>query len=151
MEFMLRFTISHPDMHMTTVMRPEMKYPMCAAWQLSVPAIGFTCSDHFHPGSNVARPTGPDSRFTSSSMPFPSLKGRVSSGESRLLRINPAIVVASFSVVYSEITCSSGMRRRLNASRQLRPKSVVGHLVRRVLHDVRELPTGDRERERLVL
>ena len=31
---------------------------MCAAWQLSVPAIGLTCSDQRQPGWKVARPTG---------------------------------------------------------------------------------------------
>src|SRR5215211_2767374 len=53
---------------------------MCAAWQLSVWAIGLTCFDHFHPGLNVPRPTGPASRLTISTCPIPSSKGRVSSG-----------------------------------------------------------------------
>src|SRR5207244_6901798 len=39
----------------------------------------------------------------------------------------------------------------LNGPRRLRPEGVVGRLVRVVLHEVRELPTGDRERKRLVL
>src|SRR5437899_12569746 len=39
----------------------------------------------------------------------------------------------------------------LNAPRRLRPEGVVSRLVRVVLHEVRELPTGDRERKRLVL
>src|SRR4051794_24995256 len=56
-----------------TVMRPDMTKPMCGAWQLSVPAIGFTCSDQRQPGLNVARPTAPLSVSTSSSCPdFPS-------------------------------------------------------------------------------
>src|SRR5581483_4026979 len=49
---------------------------------LSVPAIGFTCSDHFHPGWNVARPTDVDFSCTRSSFPFPSLNSRDSVGES---------------------------------------------------------------------
>ena len=35
-------------------MRPDSQYPRCETWHESVPAIGFTFSDHFHPGSNVA-------------------------------------------------------------------------------------------------
>src|ERR1039457_1715016 len=51
--------------------RPEITYPTCAAWQLSVPAIGFTWSDHFQPGWNVARPTTPPPTLTSSTPPAP--------------------------------------------------------------------------------
>src|SRR6266571_1171428 len=64
---------------------------MCGAWQLSVCAIGLTCLDHCQPGWNVARPTGPASMLTRSSVPMPASNGRVSSGASRLLRIIPAI------------------------------------------------------------
>src|ERR1700716_4092236 len=53
--------------------------------------MGLTCLDHCQPGWNVARPIGPPSMFTSSSLPIPSSNGRVSSGESRLLRPIPAI------------------------------------------------------------
>ena len=49
-----------------------------------------TCSsDHFHPGRKVALPTAPPSEFTTSSCPVPPSNGRVSSGESRLLRTSP--------------------------------------------------------------
>src|SRR5271165_3533750 len=65
---------------------------MWAASQLSVLAIGFTCSDHLQPGRKVARPTAPPSVFTSSSWPVPASNGRVSSGESRLLRRRPDIL-----------------------------------------------------------
>src|SRR5260370_21471180 len=64
---------------------------MWAASQLSVLAMGLTCLDHCQPGWNVARPIGPPSKFTSSSVPIPSSNRRVSSGESRLLRTIPAI------------------------------------------------------------
>src|SRR6266699_2773486 len=64
---------------------------MCGAWQLSVCAMGLTCLDHCQPGWNVARPTGPASMLTRSSVPMPASNGRVSSGASRLLRIIPAI------------------------------------------------------------
>ena len=30
---------------------PETTRPTCSTWQLSVPAVGPTCSDHFQPGS----------------------------------------------------------------------------------------------------
>src|SRR6202163_1640667 len=78
---------------------------MWAAWQLSVLAIGLTCLDHFQPGSNVARPTAPASRLTNSTFPFPSSNGRVSSGESRLLRI---ILAMSISPNLSVITADHG-------------------------------------------
>src|SRR6266487_97495 len=45
----------------------------------------------FQPGWTVARPTGPTSVLTSSSLPMLASNGRVSSGASRLLRIIPAI------------------------------------------------------------
>src|SRR6266550_8660415 len=64
---------------------------MWAAWQLSVPAMGWTCLDHCQPGSKVARPTGPLSRLTSSSLPESCSKGRTSSGLSRLFWMRPAI------------------------------------------------------------
>ena len=72
---------------------------MWAAWQLSVLAIGLTCSDHLQPGRNVARPTAPPSRFTSSSWPVPPSNGRVSSGVSRLLRTRPAILTSCWLLV----------------------------------------------------
>src|SRR2546421_2386723 len=65
---------------------------MWAAWQLSVLAMGLMCLDHCHPGLNVARPTGPPSMFTSSSLPMPSSKGRVSSGEPKFLRTIPDMI-----------------------------------------------------------
>src|SRR6266567_3413805 len=65
---------------------------MWAAWQLSVLAMGLMCSDHLQPGWNVARPTAPASRFTSSSCPLPPSNGLVSSGELRLFRTRPAMM-----------------------------------------------------------
>ena len=38
------------------VARPDRTMPTCSTSQKSVPARGRTCSDHFHPGSYVARP-----------------------------------------------------------------------------------------------
>ena len=53
---------------------------MWPTWQFSVPAMGFTSFDHFHPGSNVARPTSPVPRWTRSTCPCPysrwSFRGR---------------------------------------------------------------------------
>src|SRR5687767_2462816 len=62
---------------------------MWAAWQLSVPAMGLTCLDQRHPGSKVARPTGPPSRLTSSSFPELDSKGWTSSGLSKFTLIMP--------------------------------------------------------------
>src|SRR2546428_1486107 len=45
--------------------------------------MGFTCLDHLHPGSNLARPIVPPPIFTSSIFPFSNL--RTSSGELRCL------------------------------------------------------------------
>src|SRR5271156_6027659 len=81
---------------------------MWAAWQLSVLAIGFTCFDHCQPGSNVARPTDPPSRLTSSRRPLPSSNCRVSSGLSRLLRKRAAMTppVLDFHVAWLQRTKS---------------------------------------------
>src|SRR6476660_2900177 len=87
------YSISSPS-SMTTFIRPETKYPLWAAWQLSVCAIGFTCCDHRQPGSKVARPTPPPSMLTSGSWPLPSSNGRVSSGESKLLRMRLATLTS---------------------------------------------------------
>src|SRR5438309_5533815 len=62
---------------------PETWYWKWGASQLSVFAIGFTCLDHLHPGSNLARPIVPPPIFTSSIFPFSNL--RTSSGELRCL------------------------------------------------------------------
>ena len=56
---------------------------MWAAWQLSVPASGLTCSDQRQPGSKVPRPTVPPERFTIATWPLPT-KGRTSSAGSKL-------------------------------------------------------------------
>src|SRR6478735_4080915 len=81
------YSISSPS-SITTFIRPLTKYARCAAWQLSVPAIGLTCCDQRQPGLKVARPTGCSARLTSWSWPVPLSKGRVSSGASRLMRIS---------------------------------------------------------------
>src|SRR5258708_31859971 len=78
---------------------------MCAAWQLSVPAMGLTCFDHCQPGSKVARPTGAPCRLTRSRWPLLSLNGRVSSGELMLLRIMAPINALPV------VTCDASMHR----------------------------------------
>src|SRR6266508_3123126 len=45
--------------------------------------MGFTCSDHRHPGSNVPRRTVPPPILMTSACPL-SANGRISSGESKL-------------------------------------------------------------------
>ena len=75
--------------------RPDTMSPMCAAWQLSFPAIGLTCSDQRHPastlpGRSVLRPA---IDFES---PFSCFEARVSSGVSALFLINFAIGLSSF-------------------------------------------------------
>src|SRR6266851_7065533 len=80
---------------------------MCAAWQLAVPAMGFTCLDHCQPGWNVARPTPPLSRLTSSSWPEPCSKDLTSSGLSKLFFIMPAIGFSLFGTAcgWVELRC----------------------------------------------
>ena len=59
---------------------------MWAACQLSVLAIGLTCLDHCEPDSKITLPTASVSTLSGSTFPFPSSKGRVSSGSFRPLR-----------------------------------------------------------------
>src|SRR6266508_1640297 len=66
---------------------------MCATWQLSVPATGLTDSDHFQPGSNVARIACTPPRFTTSTLPL--LMFRVSSGLSKLFLIVAALCASA--------------------------------------------------------
>ena len=66
--------------------RPERTYPTCAASQLSVPAIGFTCSDHSQPGSNVARSLPDPVADVDDFYPSFVLKRTCSSGSSKRLR-----------------------------------------------------------------
>jgi hypothetical protein len=65
-----------------TPIRPEIWYRKWAAWQSSVPAIGLTSLDHFHPGCAVKRPTVPPPTFTTSIWPCSNFL--VSSGAFRL-------------------------------------------------------------------
>src|SRR5208337_1320927 len=65
-----------------TCRRPEIMYWVCALSQLLVFAIGLTCSDHFQPGSNVARPNLTPPTVAISTLPLG--KVRVSSGEFKL-------------------------------------------------------------------
>src|SRR5208337_3268999 len=65
-----------------TCRRPEIMYWVCALSQLLVFAIGLTCSDHFQPGSNVARPNLTPPTVAVSTLPLG--KVRVSSGEFKL-------------------------------------------------------------------
>src|SRR5712691_12170211 len=78
---------------------------MWAAWQLSVLAMGLMCSDHLQPGWNVARPTAPAARFTSSSCPLPPSNGLVSSGELRLFRTRPAMMNPPVLARLTKIPC----------------------------------------------
>ena len=66
---------------------------------------------------DVARPTGPASRFTSSSLPLPSPNGLVSSGESKLIRIILAMVVHPLMVDEPAGRNPSGSSRRAIAPR----------------------------------
>src|SRR5215212_3116234 len=65
-------------------MLPDSTYAKWATWHESVPAIGLTFSDHFHPGSNVPSATAWPASCTTFARPFPS-NSRVSSGESKRL------------------------------------------------------------------
>jgi hypothetical protein len=65
-------------------MRPDRQYSRCVAWQLSVPAIGFRCSDQRQPGSNVPYRTGWPATSTTAALPL-STNGRVSSGVATFL------------------------------------------------------------------
>src|SRR4051794_20614305 len=87
---------------------------MWAAWQLSVPAMGLTCLDHFHPGSKVARPTGPPSRLTNSSFPELDSNGRTSSGLSKFILMRLPIR-ASLVVGESVSPASDGGGRALGS------------------------------------
>src|SRR5450631_3878086 len=53
--------------------------------------MGLTCSDHFQPGSNVARARSPEPRSTSSNRPLPSFICRTSSGVSMFFLESPAM------------------------------------------------------------
>src|SRR5215211_9103647 len=120
---------------------------MCAAWQLSVWAIGLTCFDHFHPGLNVPRPTGPASRLTISTCPIPSSKGRASSGESRFLRVMPAMLPPQVSAFPSRVcpTASWSARARIFGA-----TVAVGHAgeVSRQAHRSADLPLVDAHQRR---
>src|SRR5215208_5313120 len=50
--------------------RPDTWYPVCSTWQLSVPAMGLTFSDHLQPGSNTSREAVKSPRVTTSALPF---------------------------------------------------------------------------------
>ncbi|MFN2470181.1 MAG: hypothetical protein ABR583_04185 [Gaiellaceae bacterium] len=78
---------------MTTFIRPASTYPVCADWHDSVPASGFTFSDHFHPGSKVPRPAVMPPNVSTSRCPF-ATNGRVSSGFSKVFASSFDVVVA---------------------------------------------------------
>src|SRR5207237_6561440 len=99
---------------------------MCAAWQLSVPAIGFTCFDHCQPGSKVARPTGAPCRLTSSRRPLLSLNGRVSSGELMLLRVMAPINALPCRDVLREYAPSGPAASEVHRHRPLGPAEPKG-------------------------
>src|SRR5713101_5914053 len=67
--------------------------------------MGLMCSDHLQPGWNVARPTAPAARFTSSSCPLPPSNGLVSSGELRLFRTRPAMMTPPVLARLTKIPC----------------------------------------------
>src|SRR5579885_1580607 len=67
------------------VARPDTTIPICSTEQLFVPVAFPTCSDHFQPGSYVARPIVMPLRCISSNLPLG--KVRTSSGFSKRFRI----------------------------------------------------------------
>src|SRR5215207_1084346 len=75
--------------------RPAMTTPVWVARQLSVPAIGLTCSLQRQPGWAVMRPKVTPPRVTISTVPLG--KVRVSSGVSMLLPRRPLDSVVMFS------------------------------------------------------
>src|SRR5215216_4377241 len=85
-----------------------MTYPVWGCRQLSVPAMGLTCSDQRHPGSNTARPIATFGSVTRSSRPFPNV--RVSSGCSKLFFSIPAIAVLPSRFRTADISGDCGHR-----------------------------------------
>lgn len=71
------------------VARPDITIPICSTSQNAVPVKGPTCSDHFHPGSYVARPIVISPTLTISNFPFSKI--RVSSGASNRFKITSSI------------------------------------------------------------
>jgi hypothetical protein len=73
---------------------PATWYWKCGAWQLSVPAIGFTSFDHRQPGWKVKRPTSAPPTWRISAWPFGN--SRVSSGVAKLLCSVSCLIGVSF-------------------------------------------------------
>src|SRR5204863_3880262 len=76
-----------------TTSRPLLTTPTWRAWQLSVPATGFTQSDQRHPGSNAKRAAVVAPKRTTSTRVLSGV--RVSSGESKSRDSTPATAVSS--------------------------------------------------------
>src|SRR5215469_16817498 len=72
------------------VAQPETTIPTCSTLQLLSPIALPTCSDHFQPGSYVARPIVIPPMLTTSNLPFSNT--RVSSGFSNRLRITSIMI-----------------------------------------------------------
>src|SRR5580658_4249779 len=70
---------------MAAVAQPVRTRPTCSTLQREAPTAGPTCLDHCQPGWYVARPMVMGPRWTSSNFPFS--KVRISSGDSKRLRI----------------------------------------------------------------
>src|SRR5579885_1683131 len=75
---------------MRTLNRPDTWKFVWATWQLSVLAMGLSDSDHFQPGSKVARPNVMSPNETTCS--FPLGKFRVSSGAFKFFFLIPPTV-----------------------------------------------------------
>src|SRR5215467_5258808 len=75
---------------MAAVAQPDSTMPTCSTPQLLTPVACPTCTDHFHPGSYVARPMVMPPSLTTSNLPFSNV--RTSSGVSKRFRITSNIV-----------------------------------------------------------
>src|SRR5262245_39913866 len=65
--------------------RPDITSPTCSTWHSFAPVAAPTCSDHFQPGSYVARPIVILPIWTSSNFPLSNL--RTSSGFSKRFKM----------------------------------------------------------------
>src|SRR5215216_6973732 len=97
-------------------MRPEITYPTCGTWQLSVPAIGFTASDQRHPGSKVAFPTVTLSRVTTSILPLS--KERTSSGAPSFLPCRLPADASMQKTPFPQLLSTAGLESKVNGAHQ---------------------------------
>jgi hypothetical protein len=75
------------------VAQPESTMPTCSTLQGDAPTRGPTCTDHFHPGSYVARPMVMPPIRTSSNFPFSNV--RTSSGSSKRFKTVSSVPIVS--------------------------------------------------------